>query len=1596
MKRILPFLLASILTASIAQAQNVGIGTATPGTKLDVNGALTLREGSTLISTGTSTGVIPNGYSQVLVTGSPSGAFTLTGPATPANAGQRLVIYNNTTGGYAATFGGATINNGTAMEFVYSNSVWVPTSPMSTGSTAYIQNQTSADQTAGFRITGNGLFNGGSVGIGTTSPNASAALDISSITKGFLPPRMTTAQEAAIVSPTNGLVVFNTTTKCLDMYSAASSTWESVYCSCPTLPALSSIVGASQVCYSSNNTYYVPSVQGASSYTWSVTGNPTITGNGTNTISFTPISSLTSYVVSVTASNACGSSSVSTSSSVNEFTGVPGAPAWSSAPASTVCTNASSVGYTITSGIGLNGTTAQTYNWTFTATGAGTTATVVSTGQVVSVGSPVTITGTTNLSYALNYGSTSGGSITVSVTGTNLCGTGSALTQVVNVAAQPSLTASTPAAQIVCSSSTVAPNAISTTPSGGTGTITYQWYSSSSLSANSGGTSLGSSNGAQTTSYTPPASTTVTTNYYYMVMSATGAGCTAATTPLNNASVQIVAQPSINAPTPATQTVCTNGAIATISATTGGGTGVSPVYQWYSAASAVNTGGTSLGSANGAQTLSYTPPATASTGNTYYYLTFSTTGNGCNVATSAAASDPLVTVVAQPSLSAFTNGTQTVCSNGTISAISVTPSNGTGTPSYQWYSTATNDNTSGTTIGTNATSFTPSPTTTQGTTYYYVTMTMTGSGCNAVTAPTAATGADASVTVVALPALTAPTASPSAAQIVCASSTTGPNSISTTASGGTGTIGYQWYTNTSNSNSGGTLISGATSLTYTPPATTTQATTYYFAKITATGSGCTTAASALPDASVQVVAQPGVTSFSPTPQTVCTNGTIATITATTSGGTGTGQTYQWYSAGSAVNTGGSLISGATSVSYAPPATTTTGPTYYYMTFNTTGNACATATNTAATDALVTVVAQPALTSPTPASQIVCTNGTPSQLSVTPSGGTGTSTYQWVSTNSNANSGGSNVGTNAATYTPASTSSTGTTYFYATLTMTGSGCNVATSPLNDASVQVVAQPTVGNPTPSTQSNCSNGTATAITVSPSGGQGTFGYQWYSAATNVNSGGTSLGSANGAQTASLTPVISAAGTLYYYCTISQTGAGCGPLTTASGFDAQSISSIPSSGTPTLNLSASSICDGSSITLTLSGGTQGTGAVAKFYTGSCDGTLVATGNGATVSPPAASATTYYGRWEDPAPCSGTSSCSAGATVTSYTANTAMAWNSNTTGPTLGGTYTYSFTGGANATAYTWTVPSGWTINSGQGTSSISVTLPANNNGNTGVGNGGNKTLSVSASNPGCGATSLSETVVVHGTVTYSYTGSSQTFTTPAGITTASVYMWGGGGAGAGGNSTSNIDNNGGGGGGGACAYGTPSVSGAITVTIGAGGTGGTGTATYTAPGGGATSFGSYSVNGGSGGKYTTSSSTAGSNTNAGGAGGTGGTAAGFTFVNGGAGGAGSNGTANGVSTWGGSGGGSAGGGNGTSGVGGAGNSGCPTVAGAAGTGSPTTFNGGAGGTTSSCNTASANVAGNSQAAPGMGGGGSGSCQYSNGALTGGNGGNGQVIVVW
>jgi hypothetical protein len=61
--------------------------------------------------------------------------------------------------------------------------------------------------------------------IGSTTDVASALLNVTSTTKGFLPPRMTTTQKNAITSPAAGLVVYDTTLAKLCVYTTA---WETI------------------------------------------------------------------------------------------------------------------------------------------------------------------------------------------------------------------------------------------------------------------------------------------------------------------------------------------------------------------------------------------------------------------------------------------------------------------------------------------------------------------------------------------------------------------------------------------------------------------------------------------------------------------------------------------------------------------------------------------------------------------------------------------------------------------------------------------------------------------------------------------------------------------------------------------------------------------------------------------------------------------------------------------------------------------------------------------------------------------------------------------------------------------------------------------------------------------------------------------------------------------------------------------------------------------------------------------------------------------------------------------------------------------------
>jgi uncharacterized protein (TIGR02145 family) len=145
-----------------------------------------------------------------------------------------------------------------------------------TGATGLLSSGTAAGNTpywdgTNWILNGANFYNNGSnIGVGTVTPDASAKLDVNSTVQGFLPPRMTTAQRNAIVSPASGLQIYNSTTGCLNFYSG--SAWYEV---CGTF--ISTAVVSALSCGTASITGYLYSGSLASGVTASL---PYTGGNG--------------------------------------------------------------------------------------------------------------------------------------------------------------------------------------------------------------------------------------------------------------------------------------------------------------------------------------------------------------------------------------------------------------------------------------------------------------------------------------------------------------------------------------------------------------------------------------------------------------------------------------------------------------------------------------------------------------------------------------------------------------------------------------------------------------------------------------------------------------------------------------------------------------------------------------------------------------------------------------------------------------------------------------------------------------------------------------------------------------------------------------------------------------------------------------------------------------------------------------------------------------------------------------------------------------------------------------------------------------------
>ena len=367
--------------------------------------------------------------------------------------------------------------------------------------------------------------------------------------------------------------------------------------------------------------------------------------------------------------------------------------------------------------------------------------------------------------------------------------------------------------------------------------------------------------------------------------------------------------------------------------------------------------------------------------------------------------------------------------------------------------------------------------------------------------------------------------------------------LSVTASGLN--LSYQWYRNTVNSNIGGTLISGATNATYTPPSSITPGDYYYYCVVTGT---CGTVISSvsgmhtiLPNTTIS--SQPSTTA-----RNMCfDSGNFPTLSVTTGG---LNLSYQWYRNTTNSNTGGSAISGATTSSYIPPSNLTPGNYYYYcIVVGTCGTAKSNVSGVHTINAITAITSQPSTTA-----QTLCFNtGNFQPLSVTATGAS--LTYAWYRNQTGLHTGGTQVSTNN-TYTPSSNLTAGDYYYYCVVTGI---CGTDTSIVSGK--HTVNPSTVISSQPSTtaQTLCyDSGNFSTLSITATGMN--LSYQWYRNTTSNTTNGTLIvGATNSTYTppSNLPP-----GNYYYYCVV--TGA-CGNVTSyASGVHTiipnTSISSQPS----------------------------------------------------------------------------------------------------------------------------------------------------------------------------------------------------------------------------------------------------------------------------------------------------------------------------------------------------------------------------------------------------------------------------------------------------
>src|SRR6202790_4040767 len=387
----------------------------------------------------------------------------------------------------------------------------------------------------------------------------------------------------------------------------------------------------------------------------------------------------------------------------------------------------------------------------------------------------------------------------------------------------------------------------------GSARLNYQW--------NKKGTAI---TGATSVSYTTPATTASDDGVQFTALISNKVG--RVTSNPVSLHVRVRGAPSITTQ-PANQTV-TAPQTATFTVVASGTAPLS--YQW------LKNGANVAGATSSSYTTLLT--TTADNGSTFDVVVSNTAGtatsNAATLTVNAASVVPTITT--QPVSQAVTAG-----QTATFSVVAT----GTTPLSYQWLKNGANI------AGATSSSYTtPATTAADG-----------GSTFNVVLSNTAGTATSNAATLTVNAAPVAPTITTQPANQTV---TAGQTATFTVVGSGTAPLSYQWQKNVAN-------IAGATSSSYTTPATTSFDNGARFTVVVSNSTGSVTSSAATLTVNAAPVA-PSITT-QPLSQTV-TGGQTAAFSVTATGASPLG--YQW-------SKNGTAISGAISASYTTPPTTTT-------------------------------------------------------------------------------------------------------------------------------------------------------------------------------------------------------------------------------------------------------------------------------------------------------------------------------------------------------------------------------------------------------------------------------------------------------------------------------------------------------------------------------------------------------------------------------------------------------------------------------------------------------------------------------------------------